>query len=265
MPVVISDPTAANKAVVLARNVFEDFAWTGSGHEAGNPVGNMFTDSTYDFARRVVSDNLSATTTAGPATVSAMGVSGHNIATSAGSFLIQRSSDGSSWVNVITPYFPLTNDDLFFIFPRVTANRWRVVITGIAGKFVSNIKLGDRLDFPCTPIDSYTPIHHSRRYEKYFNKSINGQFLGTRVRSVGATTEVNFPLIPRDFVDGPLVSFANHYNRGRTFFYAGWPGGKPQDMGYCQATGQNDMVQVEYVQGSRLANLSFGVDTFGTP
>ena len=83
--------------------------------------------------------------------------------------------------------------------------------------------------------------------------------LGNRVMSAGAETSVSFPVVDRAWVDGPLVPFASHYNQCGTFFYAGWPSGKPQDMGYCRAPGETDIVEVEYIHADKLASLSFGL------
>lgn len=267
MPVVISDASANNKAVVLSDAIWQGSVLTGIADDPANPALNATTDSTYDFWRQggTAITRLRKTGAAIDITANACGISGHNLGSTGSRLYVLYSDDGTNWFNAVTPYDPLTDDPIFFIFPIRTHTFWEVAFGLSTGAYVSNVKLGRRLDFPCTPIDSYTPTHHAKRYEKYFNTSMNGQFLGTRVRSVGGSTDVSFPMIQRDFVDGPLLGFEDAYNRGRTFFYAGWPGGKPQDVAYCRARGQDDIVQVEYVQGQRLANLSFGVNTFGTP
>ena len=122
--------------------------------------------------------------------------------------------------------------------------------------------VGSKLAFPHTPIDSYTPLHHARRYEKMFNDSIKGVMLGNRVMASGAETDVDFGFVNRSFVDGPLRAFESHYNQGGTFFYAGWPAGQPLDMGYCRADSEYAIVNVEYIEGDGLANLSMGLKAY---
>ena len=263
MPVVLTDPTAADKTVILWDNPLENSVLSSSGDQPINPAINAINDSTFDYwgNNGTGSTYLGKSGSAGILTANALGVSGHNLATTGGSIYLRRSVDNVTFSNVITPYSPLTNDDLFFIFPVESNVYWRILFDGV-GSYVSNVKLGQRLDFPCTPVVGYKPTHHSRKYTKYFNNSVEGHLLGNRVMSSGGSTTVDFPEIPRSFVDGPLRGFEDHYNRGRSFFYAGWPGGKPQDMAYAWADGEDAMIDVTYTGGDKLATVGFGMSLF---
>ena len=261
MPVVLTDPLANNKTCILSDSIFDTSAYVGLGEDELNPAMNAVNDSTFDFWRN---GSSSANTTlrksgATPRSANALGISGHNLATTASTIRLRRSVDAVSWVDVIAPYSPLTDEDIFFIFPIETNNYWEVLFGTSTSAYVSNVKLGVRLTFPFTPIEGYRPVHHSRKFTKYFNNSIEGHLLGNRVMSSGGTTTVEFPDVPRDFVDGSMRNFEDHYNRGRPFFYAGWPNGKPQDVAYAWADSEDAMIDVAYTNGSKRASVGFGM------
>lgn len=262
MPVVnYTGSVDLDKAIVLYNNLALTAVITDANLPASTPRVNVIDPATYSHFSGVTNafitmDMLSAVT------VDTVGVSAHNMATSGSSVVIQYSSDGVSWADARPSYSPLTDDDLIFTFGDITARYWRFNFTNPSIMAVGVIFIGKRLAFPHTPIDSYTPLHHARKYTKFFNDSIRGQFLANRVMAAGAETEVNLGFVQRSFVDGPLRAFESHYNQGGLFFYAGWPAGQPLDMGYCRAASQDGSVAVEYIEGENLANLSFSVVSY---
>ena len=260
MPVVLTDPLANNKTVVLWSNALEGVTLSSQGDQPDNPALNAMNDSTFDYWGNAGAGStyLGKSGTAGNMVANAFGVSGHNLASTGGSVYLRSSPDNVNFTNVITPYAPITNEDIIFIFPTESHLHWRILFDGV-GSYVSNVKLGRRLDFPYTPIEGYRPTHHSRKFTKYFNNSIEGHLLGNRVMSSGGTTTVEFPDLDRAFVDGPMRGFEDHYNRGRSFFYAGWPNGKPQDVAYAWADGEDAMIDVAYTNGSKRASVGFGM------
>ena len=260
MPVVLTDPLANNKTVALWDNPLERVAVEVTGAEAANPGINALNDSTFDYWANSGTGITSMTKTGAGFNLraDAFGVSGHNLATTGGQIFLRYSDDLVTFNDAIAPYSPLTNEDLVFIFPTRAHPFWRITFNG-TGSYVSNVKLGARLDFPYTPIEGYRPTHHSRKFTKYFNNSIEGHLLGNRVMSSGGTTTVEFPDLDRAFVDGPMRGFEDHYNRGRSFFYAGWPNGKPQDVAYAWADGEDAMIDVAYTNGSKRASVGFGM------
>lgn len=264
MPVILTDQTAADKTVVLYDTIWQISVLQGIADDVANPAVNALNDSTFDFWRQGGSSitRLRKVGTANTVTANAAGISGHNLGTTGSTIYILYSDDGTTWLNATPPYSPLTDEDIFFIFPQRTHLFWEVAFGLSTGAYVSNAKIGRRLDFPCTPVVGYRPVHHSRKFTKYFNNSVEGHLLGNRVMSSGGSTTVDFPEIPRSFVDGPLRGFEDHYNRGRSFFYAGWPGGKPQDMAYAWADGEDAMIDVTYTGGDKLATVGFGMSLF---
>ena len=262
MPVVLTDPLANNKTVVLWDNAFERYSVIAENESNINPSVNALNDSTFDYWSQLGNGStarLLKNTTNSRMPANALGVSGHNLGSTGSTLYLTKSEDMITWSNVIEPYSPLTDEDVLFIFPYELNTHWRVSFGGSTGAYISNFKIGQRLDFPYTPIEGYRPVHHSRKYKKYFNNSIEGHLLGNRVMSSGGTTTVEFPDLDRAFVDGPMRGFEEHYNRGRSFFYAGWPNGKPQDVAYAWADGEDAMIDVAYTNGSKRASVGFGM------
>lgn len=261
MPVVLTDPLANNKTVVLSSLGFQNATLEAANDQVANPAVNALNDSTFDYWGQSGSmeTRLRKVGGIGLLDVNACGVSGHNLGTTGSTFFVRYSDNGTTWSNATPSYAPLTDEDIFFIFPRRAHLYWELAFGGSSGAYVSNVKMGLRLDFPCTPIEGYRPVHHSRKYTKYFNNSIEGHLLGNRVMASGGTTTVDFPDLDRNFVDGPMQAFESHYNIGRSFFYAGWPNGKPQDVAYAWADGEDAMIDVSYTHGSKRASVAFGM------
>lgn len=263
MPVVNLTGGPVNQAVVVWNNYAARSSTDISSGSADplHPAINTIDPATYSYWR---SSSLSGSwvryTFSGPLRVDSIGISAHNLASSGASITISGTVNGTSYA-IIATYSPLTDEDIIFLVPPVNYRGVRITVTGSIAN-IGVVFIGRSLRFPCAPIDSYTPTHHAKRYDKVFTRSLRGHFLGNRVMGAGGRTEVSFPMLERDFVDGPLVGFEDHYNRGGTFFYAGWPSGKPQDMAYARAPAVDSVVDVTYVSADRLAELSFGMETY---
>lgn len=261
MPVIVtSTATDSGKSFALWDNILLNSTISDASLPVAGPRINALDPATWNSwialsGAVLVADRGSAVA------VNSFGISAHTLASNGANIVLQYSSNGTTWTNAFTVYSPDSDEDLAFIFGTITARYWRVLVGGASAN-IGVIFVGSRLVFPHTPIDSYTPLHHARRYTKEFNDSIKGAMLGTRVMAAGAETTADFGFVPRAYVDGPLRGFENHYNRGGTFFYAGYPSGKPQDMGYCRADSEDAIINVEYIEGAGLANLSFGVRAY---
>lgn len=193
--------------------------------------------------------------------VNSMGLAAHTIGTSGASVQLQYSQDGVSWSNAFSRYTPITNEDLFFIFPSVTARHFRISFIG-GGYVLGVASVGMALMLPHSPLDGYTPLHHARRYTKLFNDSIKGQFLGNRVLASGAETSVEFGFIDRAWIESNIRGFEQHFNQGGTFFYAGCPSKYPLDMGYCRAASDEDVLNITWTERDKMAELDFNIQSY---
>ena len=262
MPVVTtSGSIVGNSAMVAYNNYAAGSVISATSAAVGYPAINTVDPATWSSWRPTAApSNISYDLTTEQA-VDVVCIGAHNLATTASTVRIERSSDGVSWTAARPPYLPTTDDDIIFTIPSQTYRYWRIRITGGIPN-IGIVFLSSRLNFPHTPIDSYTPLHHAKQYTKEFNDSIKGALLGNRVMAAGSETDVDLGFVERTFVDGPLRAFESHYNQGNTFFYAGWPAGQPLDMGYCRALGEDEIIAVEYIEADKLANLRFGVRAY---
>lgn len=263
MPVVISSGAISpeNATVIWNRAIDNPVVTSSSSVVSGYPAINVLDPATYS-SWKAIGTNPALIFDFGVATsIDGAGISAHNMATSGVTQIGVRSSiDGISWTTRGI-YNPLTNEDIVFIFPQVTARYWNILLSGPAAN-IGCVALGKRLIFPSAPIDDYTPLRHSRQYTKLFNNSLGGQLLGNRVIAAGASTTVDFGFVDIAFVENELPEFMDHYNRGGTFFYVACPRDFPREMGYCWAIGEDSMIDVSYIEGGDLSNLSFGVNSY---
>lgn len=243
----------------MSRNVG---TFSTGGDAALYPGENAIDPATYNTWRGSGASSYIQRQLLSPNPADCMGICGHNLASSGASIRISYSVDGgTSWSFAADSYAPVTDEDFIIMFPQVTGNAFRVTINdGPANVAVAMVGLATQ--FPHPPIDSYTPLHHARRYTKLYNRSMTGQLLSNRVMGGGAETDIDFGFVGRGFADGFLRGFEDHYNRGGTFFFASWPAGKPQDMGYCWAPDEDSIVAVEYIEADKLANVSFSVASY---
>lgn len=194
-------------------------------------------------------------------TINGFGIAAHNLASRGASVRLHYSTDGSTWIDAFPTYSPLTDDDIFFIFPSVTGRYFRINFTG-SGFAVGVAMAGPILQFPHAPLDGYTPLHHARKYTKMFNDSIKGQFLGNRVLAAGAETSVDMGFLDRTWVENNIRGFESHFNQGGTFFYAGCPSKYPLDMGYCRAAGDDEKMAVTWIERDKMAEVSFNIQSY---
>lgn len=192
--------------------------------------------------------------------IDAVGISAHNLATSATGFSVQHSANGSTWTTV-TSQSPLTDEDIYILMPIVTARYWRILLSGPPAN-IGVLVFSQKLSLLHAPLDGYTPLHHARQYTKLFNDSIRGQFLGNRVMAAGAETDIDMGFYERVWMEGNIRPFESHYNQGGTFFYAGCPSRWPLDMGYCRARGGDETLSIEWTEADKMATLSFGVRSY---
>lgn len=258
MPVVVHSSLEINHAIALWQNQLTASRLQAPSNQNRINVTDPATYSSWDNTNtnpNLVWDCGSAVS------ISTIGIAAHNMATSGATVRVDYSDDNVTY-SVANPFYaPTTNDDIILVFPTVSARYWRLNFNG--GTFSIGVVMGGtRINFPHAPIDSYTPLHRARKYNKFFTDSLRGQFLGNRVMAAGAETEVDLGFVDRAWLEGAIGGFERTYNQGGTFFYAGCPSKYPLDMGYCRANSEDATVQIEWIEGDKMANLSFGVRSF---
>lgn len=255
---IVSGAENTGNANILYENIFEDGTLTVSSAAADGAGANAVEDTTFDFW----------TPTSVPATFNVdygsavecdcVGIAAHNAGMNGSSIQVLSSSDDITYT-LRASTTPLTDDTIMIMFPAVTARYWRVAVTAAVCS-IGVIKLGKKLEFPSGVLTSHTAINHASRVELLTNQSIKGQYLGTRIKRVGADASVNFGLVDVDFMENDMAVFEAHYNSGRTFFYSSSASDHPDDYGYCWRAGSE--LRPSYEEGGTLAQVDMDLSVY---
>jgi len=261
---IISGAEDVDGANVLFRNIFAEVGYTVSSSDTGFSYINLASDDTYS-AWKPTSVPATITSEFGALgaflQINAIGFAAHDMGTRGTSFVLQTSPDGVTWTNAFSAQAVLSDDDILVLFPTTTASWWRLRFTGgvpTIGYFV----VGQKLAFPCSPIDGHVAFHHSRKSEMLVSQSVAGQRLGNRVSSRSMEGSVDFGELERDFVEIDLAAFEAHYNSGAAFFYCGSPSATPKDFSFCWRPNGGDEMAIAWVEGDTLATVSFDVNGY---
>lgn len=257
--VIVSGSDDTLNATVLYQNILDEGTVTVSSETADGAGLNAVEDTTFDFwtggaAYSSITIDMGVSTEC-----DCIGVAAHTIGTVGANIGVSYSNDDITYSNTGFYESPLTDETIMGIFPAVSARYWRVWISNGPAS-VGVIKLGKRLVMPCGVLSGYTAINHANVVELMTNTSVKGQFLGARINRVGAATNINFGLVDTDFVDNNMAMFEDHFNSGRTFFYAGSPSEWPDDYGYCwRSSGE---LNPSYEEGGKLAQVAMDVSVY---
>lgn len=247
-----------NKTALLYQSILENGTLTASSEAADGDVDNAAGDETNDFWTPAVVPANMHVDYGSAVECDTIGITAHNAGTNGSTLTLETSTDDSTWTERAVME-PLTDDTILVIFPSVTAQYWRVVMSGAVCS-LGVVKIGKRLVMPSGPLSGHVAVNHAKRVEMMTNTSIKGQFLKSRIIRIGADLDLNFGLVGTDFVDNDMIDFESHFDNGRTFFYIGNPVKYPLDNGYCWRSG--DEMRPSYEEGGILMNVSFEVSAY---
>jgi len=150
-----------------------------------------------------------------------------------GDIQLSTSTDDSTYTPINVTVLPVENGDcILFVFNIRDARYFRVAFTGSGDASVRSLWLGKHLEFPGGVGYNYTPIWMAQEKELLVSKTMNGQFVGNRVISKGAMTDIPMIAEERTFIEGDLQPFMDHYNDGQPFIWAAGPTVFNRDVGY---------------------------------
>lgn len=256
-----SGATDTGKPLLLYQNVFEDGTVTVSSETADGEGANALEDTTFDFWTASTTAAFISVDYGSSVECDCLGVAAHNLGSLGASIKVRNSVDGVTFADVTSTYSPLTDDTLVVIFPAESSRYWRVTV-GDGPASIGVLKLGKRLVIDGGVISGHVSIDHGAKVELLNSTSIGGQFLGNRIKRVGASTSIDFGLLDRDFVDNQMRMFEYHYNSGRTFFFAGNPAFMPENVGYCWRPENANELRPSYEEGGELMSVSMDVSAY---
>ena len=219
--------------MVLWYNVLLDGTVTASTEATDAEVENLLTDSTFDYWRPTTTSGTISLSLGSSKTISAVGIAAHDLGTRGATVTVKA---GITTLATVVP----TDDSTIIILVASTAGTaFSVEITGAtAAPSIGNLFMGVPLVFESGIVPSYTPLWMAEEIELLQNQSLGGQFFQNRVVRKSANTSVNLNILDRAFIEGaPFQSFREHYNTGKSFFFAAGPSVFEKDGSYCRRAG----------------------------
>jgi hypothetical protein len=203
---------------------------TASSEAVDFPADAPLNELTYEFWRPTALPATWTLDAGSSVAVNYFGIAAHTLGTSSNTVTIQSSPDNTTWTT-IDSITPTDNSPIMFLFASVTAEYYRIEITGGAIPSVGVVYVGTVLEMlrPCYA--GLTPISLSRDTVIRPNRSEGGQWLGRSVIRSGSSMSVNYTNLDnawvrsafRDFIDDAVTY---------PFFFAWRPDNYPEDVGY---------------------------------
>lgn len=248
-----------NNPSILWNNILEYGTVTTDSETDDGYVTNCLGDETYDFWT-LDTDGYLFLDYGEDVSADCIGIASHTLGSNGAEFYVEYSDDNTLWNTAISGVDPVNDETTIAIFQEATARYWRIYVdTG--GVSIGVIKLGKRDIIDGGVISGHLSLHHAKEYDLVQNRSVRGQFLGTRVLFVGGETDINFGLLPTDDVEA-LAGFEDHFNSGRAFFLANRPVSEAKDIGYCRRSESASEIKPTNEESGALMGMSMGVEVF---
>lgn len=246
---------------VLFDNLFLSGTITVSTEAAGFPKENAVSENT----------NKSWQPTALPATLTvdlttattldAFSIVAHNCGTKGNTITLESSPDNSTWT-VRCTVVPTDDTTILGLFTPVSARYWRIRIVNGTVPNIGVAIIGERFNFPAGVRAPYTPVWLSQTFELLTATTMGGQFLGNKVLRQGGRTNINLVSFERDFAEGDLLPFREHYNSGKAFVWAAGPSVFDKDVGYVWRT-EGSVMAPSFDENGSWMSVSMEVNAYG--
>ena len=183
------------------------------------------------------------------------GIGAHEIGSTGGTVFVEYLV-GATWTQAAT-VTPTDDSAILFLFPQVSAQEWRVRITGTTAPRVGNIRFGRVTTLPrLTTFSPALPITESEQFTYNVNVSATGEWLGRSVVAAGLQFSVQINHVSETFADTEWAAFRVHCNEGSaTFYIAPKPSQYAKEVAYAWPM---DTVRAERNMAQR--NLSRTID-----
>ena len=164
------------------------------------------------------------------------GIGAHEIGSTGGTVFVEYLV-GATWTQAAT-VTPTDDSSILFLFPQVSAQEWRVRITGTTAPRVGNIRFGRVTTLPrLSTFSPSLPITESEQFTYNVNVSATGEWLGRSVVASGLQFAVQIEHVSEDFAAGDWADFRKHCNEGdATFYIAPKPAKYPKEVAYAWPT-----------------------------
>lgn len=266
---ILTDPVLAttlqaagteNNPFVAHQNKGADATVTTAVGTEQNAAANAVSGVTYNFWRATPNGSNVATLQfvfASNLTLDFVGLAAHNLGTIGATVKVQYSlNSGGSWLNSAAGEDTPSDDQAIgFRFAAVTADYWRIEVSGITEDAVIGIALlSEYLTIPQRIYQGYTPPLTPTQVDLQSNVSEGGHLLGSSAVRKSSTASVSLTYLDPTFVRGTdWLAFQTAFNEGEGFFWA-WRPEKYGDLFFAwrsggpivpQNSGPHDLMGVE--------------------
>jgi hypothetical protein len=163
-------------------------------------------------------------------------IGAHEIGSNGGTVFVEYLV-GSTWTQAAT-VTPADDSAILFLFPEVSAQEWRIRITGTTAPRVGNIRFGKVTTLPrLSTFAPALPITEAEQFTYNVNVSATGEWLGRSVVAAGLQFSVQIEHVAETFAAGEWADFRVHCNEGdATFYIAPKPAAYPKEVAYAWPT-----------------------------
>ena len=164
------------------------------------------------------------------------GIGAHEIGSNGGTVFVEYLV-GAVWTEASSAT-PTDDSALLFLFPEVSAQEWRIRITGTTAPRIGNIRFGKATKLPQRSVFAPAlPITEAEQFTYNVNVSATGEWLGRSVVAAGLQFSVQINHISETFADGEWSLFRVHCNEGdATFYIAPKPSQYAKEVAYAWPT-----------------------------
>lgn len=253
--------TDRKKPLILYQNIFETGTVTVSSETSDGDGANALEDTTFDFWTAGDASASISVDYGSAVECDCFAIAAHTLGTVGATVSVSSSDDGVTYSSALAEVTPTDDETIIAVFFPVTARYWRISITD-GPSSIGVLKLGRHLLIDGGVINGHVSIAHAKKIELLNSTSIGGQYLGNRIKRIGANTTIDFGFLDSDFVDTTMREFEDHYNSGRTFFFAANPAFMPDNIGYCWRPEGAGELRPSYEEGGELMSVSMEVSAY---
>jgi hypothetical protein len=241
--VLAQTPEQANAGWIGYRNILTRENTTASFEDADHPILNLVNNTTNQYWEATgTTEEWVKVADASANTVDYFALAKHNLGSTGATIKLQKSVDGTTWVDVTTEVMPGDDYAIMYRFTAVAANFWRLLITpGTAAPIIAVMHLGRLLVLQRNIYGGHTPFTLGRWANTIAGSSENNQLLGRVTKARGLKSNVNLKNLTPEWYRTNMDPFVEAAMENTYFFWAWRPASYPNEIGYAGLDGDVDV------------------------
>lgn len=258
----LAGATQAESPAVLFDNAFARGTLAASSAAADGAAANIVGPATFDYWKPAALPADLTLTLAAAETFDALALVAHDLGSKGATLVVKYSATAVSAFVTLATITPGDDTPLAMIFGAVSAQRWRLELTGAAVPAIGVAMVGQRLVIPANIAAPYTPTHFAARVELLTGASLGGQLFDSRIKRRGVQNSIRFNPVLRSWMGASLPAFARHYDSGLPFLWVASPAYDLSDVGYLRRAEGAGELRPAIASGGLWADLALEVDGY---